>query len=350
MTCPVFEVENTHITNLDPAQRTLSLLYTALDEALKSGRLDLEKDGRKLRIGVCLGTTVACQLNDFQFYQAYKENTLSDYSAVKRYLNGNIAEHVKQKYNLTGPALTVVNACSSGTDAIGIGVSWIKGGFCDIVIAGGADELNRVPLVGFTAIGVASDEPCKPFDANRSGLNLGEGAGVLVLEAEASAKDRDVPVEYSVAGYGTAADAYHLTAPSPTGEGLQKAIHSALAVAGISTHEIGFINAHGTSTQENDKTECYVFNKLFLDDTPFLSTKGYTGHTLGAAGGIEAVFSILALKHNWIPASAGFQEKHAEMQCSPVTEKTSISKPYALSTSLAFGGNNSVVILKKENP
>ena len=216
-----------------------------------------------------------------------------------------------------------------------------------MVLAGGADELNRIPYFGFHSLSVVSPTLCRPFDRDRQGLNLGEGAGILVLETDAHAKARGVTAAVGIPGYGTCADAYHLTAPRPDGAGLEKAIGQALTGASLGPTDVGFINAHGTATHDNDLVEGSVLSRLFGSDVAVLSTKGYTGHTLGAAGGLEAVFTALALQEGWIPASAGFENKDDEIPMTPVTSRTGIEGRYALSTSLAFGGNNSALLFER---
>jgi len=297
---------------------------------------------------VCLGTTVASQLNDLAFYTAYHKGDKPPLTEVDRFLKSNLADVVSKKLGVNGPRATIVNACSSGTDAIGVALSWLRAGYCDIAIAGGADELNRVPLAGFGSLGVVSDSLCAPFDKDRKGLNLGEGAGVLILEREESAQARGHRSACVLAGYGLANDAYHLTAPSSDGVGLRRALTRALEEASITAGDIDFINAHGTATLDNDKVEASVFLDTFGDEIPFFSTKGFTGHTLGAAGGLEAVFTTQCLEQQWIPKSVGFVTHDDGLGISPVIEAQNIAGKYALSTSLAFGGNNSVLVFKKE--
>jgi 3-oxoacyl-[acyl-carrier-protein] synthase II len=342
LTQPVFEVSEAAVLHGSELMRTHALMFLAVQEALAEAGLS---DLKNQRVGVALGTTVASQLNDLDFYKEWRKNFSAPLDAVDRYLAGNLAEWVSRELGLEGPAITVVNACSSGADAIGIATGWIQNGVCDVAIAGGADELNRVPLCGFNALGVASDFPCRPFDKNRSGLNLGEGAGALILEKESSATMRGRPDEFVLAGYGSAVDAYHLTAPHPEGRGLRRAISEALRAAEISEKDIAFVNAHGTSTMENDKVEGAVLCELF-GDVPILSTKGYTGHTLGAAGGLEAVFSALGLREGWVPGCAGFQVVDEQVGFAPPIGKTEISGRYALSTSLAFGGSNAALVIE----
>ncbi len=343
---PVFEVRGLPSRVRPGKMRTLDLLEVALAEALAEAGLT-ETDG--LRVGVALGTTVACQLNDLGFYSTFREKHAAPFESVDGFLKGNLAEATARRLGLSGPMMVIANACSSGTDAIGAAMSWINAGLCDIAIAGGADEMNRIPLCGFNALGVASTEPCRPFDKNRSGLNLGEGAGVLILETAESAAKRGVKSSLRVCGYGSSADAHHLTAPHPEGEGLIRAIRFALKQANLRPADIAFINAHGTSTADNDKVEGRVLLKLFGPEVKVLSTKGYTGHTLGAAGGIEAVFTAAGLSNGWIPGSAGFQTVDEEIGLFPIIGKTIISGQFALSTSLAFGGNNSALIIGRED-
>jgi len=240
-----------------------------------------------------------------------------------------------------------VNACSSGTDALGVAASWLRAGLCDAAIVGGADELNQVPLAGFWSLGVMSSEPCTPFDDNRCGLNLGEGAGVIVLESYDHANARGVKPTIELAGFGAGCDAHHLTAPHPQGRGLRSAIQAALAQADITAEQVAFVNAHGTATLDNDRGEGAVLESIFGNCFPFLSTKGYTGHTLGAAGGLEAVFTVLGLRERWIPASTGFSTQAHDIPIAPVRETTPVDGNYAMSTSLAFGGNNAAALFRR---
>jgi 3-oxoacyl-(acyl-carrier-protein) synthase len=340
---PVFEVKKFKQSDPIGLSRSLELLLKAVDEALTSS--DLLNDIRSLRIGVCFGTTVACQINDLGFYTAYRSCGGAPMAAVNTFLKGNLARAVSDRLGLSGPCNVIVNACSSGTDAIGLGMSWLRADICDVVVAGGADEMNLVPFCGFNSLGVASSELCAPFDRDRKGLNLGEGAGVLVLEKEEIARRRGNKSRLFVCGYGAGADAYHLTAPRPDGAGLESAINAALKFAVLNVSDIGFINAHGTSTRDNDKTEGLVLKRMFGPDVKFISTKGFTGHTLGAAGGLEAVFTALGLREGWIPASPGFVNQDPEIGISPLSLLTKFNAKYAMSTSLAFGGNNAAVIL-----
>jgi len=348
LTNPAFEARDLPDEYQLEGQRTLGLAFCAADEAAKEARLDSDSL-KSLRVGVCMGTTVASQLNDIGFYRRFRESGDPPLEPVERFLGGDLSQCVAERFGLDGPLLTVVNACSSGTDAVGIAISWLRSGLCDMVIAGGADELNRVPYCGFASLGITSPEACAPFDRDRRGLNLGEGAGVMVLETGESARRRGLGADLFVAGFGASADAYHLTAPHPEGKGLRRAIELALGEAGIASDDIAFINAHGTATPDNDRVEGRTLLDMFGPGVKVASTKGYTGHTLGAAGGVEAVFSALALREGTAPANAGFENVDDDIGLTPLVENTALEGRYVLSTSLAFGGNNAALVLGRDD-
>lgn len=341
---PVLELREEFKLPLDAGEtvyaRTSQLALVAAFEALADAGWDSE-NLRGKRVGVCVGTTVGCSLNCDEFYRAHKDEQHPDMKIIERFLRSNPAAVIARQLKLDGPTQTVVNACSSGTDAIGIGASWLRSGTCDIVIAGGADELARVTYAGFSSLMITDTDPCKPFDVERKGLNLGEGAGLVVMEVAAL---RDAKkVRGYLLGYGSASDAYHLTAPHPEGTGLKQALAEAFQAADVTPDQISFINAHGTGTPDNDRVESCVMNEV-MPGVPFVSTKGYTGHTLGAAGGIEAAFTVACLQRGEIPASIGFTTPDPELAATPVRVNTVIHGDLALSESLAFGGNNAVLI------
>lgn len=347
---PVFEVQG----ELDEPRRfkkaevfrTCRLLLGAAREALGDAEFpEGALSGR--RVGVCIGTTVSSSLNSEGFYRDYRHDQFPGMDRVSRFLNSNPAAFISREFNLSGPCQTIVNACSSGGDAVGTALDWIRSGFCDVVLAGGADELCRVTYNGFISLKITDSAPCKPFDKNRMGLNLGEGAAVMVLESDRSIEMRNKLPRSYVLGYGAACDAHHLTAPVPDGSGLKKAILEALGSSGIDPAEIAFINAHGTGTPDNDQVESLVLGEL-LPNVPFFSTKGKTGHTLGAAGAIEAAFTAACLEKGKIPASAGFETPDPGCPVSPVNRETDINGRMAISESLAFGGNNAVLIIGRE--
>ena len=346
---PVFQIPdkfNPQVSRKDKnltltAQLGLAAVYHALEDAGIDPR-----DLQKKRVGVCMGTTVGCTLNNDQFYIDYKLGKTPGMEPIKRFLNSNPAASIVKEFDLEGPVQSVVNACASGTDAIGIGALWIKAGLCDLVIAGGTDELCKVTYNGFISLMIMDSDLCKPFDQKRNGLNLGEGAAAMILEPVPQKALLPSHHKCFTAGYGSACDAYHLTAPKPDGQGLKKALKEAIQQSHLDNSDIGFINAHGTGTKDNDQVEDLVFSEI-LPDVPFFSTKGYTGHTLGAAGAIEAAFTIQSLISEKIPTSIGFSNKDGALKNIPVQKAQKLSCRAAISDSVAFGGNNSILIFSK---
>lgn len=344
---PVFEVPVAEPAERGVGQpdvlRTGRLALVAAAEALADAGWTRESLAG-LRVGVCVGTTVGSAMNNEPFYRQFKKGEGPAIEPIVKFLNSNPAASIARAWELDGPCQTVVNACSSGTDAIGLAAAWIRAGVCDVALAGGADELCRVTYNGFISLLITDDSPCKPFDRERKGLNLGAGAAVLVLESEAVRHRRGKAARAEVLGYGSASDGYHLTAPHPEGIGLKRALAEALATSGVTPAEVAFVNAHGTGTPDNDRTESRVLHEI-LPGVPFLSTKGYTGHTLGAAGAIEAAFTIGCLEQGRIPANVGFATPDPELPAAPVREITAVRGRVAFSESLAFGGNNAVIVL-----
>lgn len=346
---PVFEVPEDFFPDTVPEDpemlRTARLAMAASAEALADAGW-LPGSLKDLRVGVIIGTTVGSAMNNEEFYRDYRNGGRPDMAPIRRFLRSNPAAAVARHFDLNGPLQTVVNACSSGTDAIGIAAQWLRDDVCDLVLAGGADELCRTTCNGFTSLMITDSEAVRPFDRHRRGLNLGEGAGMLVLESEILVKQRPGRIHGRVVGYGGACDAHHLTAPHPEGAGLKRALCEALAACDGSVAEIAFVNAHGTGTPDNDRVESRVLAEV-LPGVPFLSTKGYTGHTLGAAGGIEAALTLACLQLGRIPASIGFAEADPELSVTPVAAITTTPGRLALSQSLAFGGNNAVIVFAK---
>lgn len=347
MLSPVYAVPKEWLAKKTPTlTETMRLLLPAVEEALTQAELTPERLNR-LKVGSCIGSSTGASLNFKSFYQQWREGDEPDLEIIESYLHCNPATALAEKYDLSGPVQTVTNACSSGTDAIGIAASWIRQGFCDLVIAGGADALSGISYTGFSRLMITSPEKCRPFDKDRQGLNLGEGAAVLILASKKAIQKLELNSIAKVMGYSTCSDAHHLTAPHPEGAGLKQAINEALKRSGISISEIDFINVHGTGTENNDRIEGEMISQLF-PSTPFSGIKGFTGHTLGAAGAIEAVMTIMSLQNGLLMPTRGFHEAAAGVNAIPVKEKTVIKAKYALSESLAFGGNNSALVFKKE--
>jgi len=338
--------QNLHRQPIKPNLTTTLALF-ALKEALYGAKLSKRSLLSERRIGICLGSTVGCNLNNFNDTANYAAVKYPDATDIRSFLGNNPALYISKLLKLKGPAATVVNACSSGTDAVGIALSWIEQGYCDLAIAGGTDELTCTSYFGFSALKLASQRPCRPFDKNRDGLNLGEGAGILILENLESMKKRGIIPHGTVRGYATSSDAWHTTGPHPEGRGLKNAIAQALNFAGITPRQIGFVNAHATATRDNDRIEGNVLAGMFPHSPPVVATKSYTGHTLGAAGAIEAVLTLRALADQRLPATAGCLDPDPECAVIPIIENTDINARYALSSALAFGGVNSALVFKR---
>jgi 3-oxoacyl-[acyl-carrier-protein] synthase-1/3-oxoacyl-[acyl-carrier-protein] synthase II len=322
------------------------MVFLAVEEALAQSGLELASL-HSTRVGVCLGTTVGCSLNDEVFYRYFHGKEMPGADSFVRYLSGNPAQALARRLGICGPAVCVSNACASGTDALGLARQWLLEGLCDVVLAGGCDELCRMPYLGFTSLLNTSPEPCRPFDRARRGLNLGEGAAVLILETAAMAQARRAPVVGRISGYGNALDAHHATAPHPEGRGLKAATARALDEAGLKPQDIAFINAHGTATLANDLVEGRAVLETFGPGAVLVSTKGATGHALGAAGALEAAFTLMALADGRVSPTLGFEEIDPAIGLAPTSAVTPVKGSAALSNSLAFGGQNSVLVLQK---
>jgi len=310
---PVFECDP-RFSSDTPGGRSLKLLDVALAEAMARAGLNPGTAETAGKVGVCVGTTVACMLNDLDFYAAVKRGERPDMKRLVRYVEGDLSSIVAKRLDASGPVATIANACSSGTEAVAAGFHWLRSGLCDIVVAAGADELNLVPYCGFNSLQVMGESLCLPFDARRSGLNLGEGAGALILETAEHAARRGATPLAVLRGVGGGSDAYHITGPHPDGLGLEKAIGAATRLAGAELTDISYINAHGTSTKDNDLVEGRLFHRLFGTDAAFASTKYYTGHTLGAAGAIEAALCVAGIEDG--------RTKPEERESAPVQKKS----------------------------
>lgn len=267
------------------------------------------------------------------------------------------AGHIAIAYHAQGLCTCPVTACAGGTNAIGDAFRNIRDGYQDVMIAGGCEaSVTPLGIGGFTSMKALSDatDPNRasiPFDKERNGFVMGEGAGILILEELEHALNRSAHIYGEMTGYGVSCDAHHITAPLPNGEGGAYAMQNALDDAGISYDVIDYINAHGTSTHLNDLCETEAIKSVFKEHAYKLavsSTKGHTGHCLGAAGGVEAVLSVLALKHNFIPPTLNYQVKDEECDLN-VVPNIGVNKDlhYVMSNSLGFGGHNASIIFKE---
>jgi 3-oxoacyl-(acyl-carrier-protein) synthase len=262
---------------------------------------------------------------------------------------GYSTEWVGDRFGLRDYQTTISTACSSSANAIGFGAKLIRHGILDVVVAGGTDALTKFTLNGFNSLMILDRAWCKPFDEERQGLNLGEGAGYLVLVSDAVAATLPGKVDCVLSGFANANDAYHQTASSPDGRGSWLAMKTALERSGLQPADIDYINLHGTGTQNNDLAEGTAIRRLFDPRYPKMSsTKSFTGHTLGASGGIEAVFSVLAVRHNLVYPNLRFRTPMSELPFVPETELIrDVPIRHVLSNSFGFGGNCSSLVFSK---
>lgn len=260
---------------------------------------------------------------------------------------------ISNLFGFNGFRTTISTACSSAANSIMLGARMIQSGMVDRVIVGGVDSLSRFTLNGFNSLRIYSDTFCKPFDENRNGLNLGEGAAYLLLESENSLTQTQNKAIAYVSGYGNANDAFHQTASSEDGNGSYLAIQTALNVAQIQPNDIDYINAHGTATPNNDLSESQSLIRTYQNKKeipPFSSTKAFTGHTLAAAGALEAVYSILSLQNQAIYSNLNFENAIAETGLTPNIQFRKLSEiRHVLSNSLGFGGNCSSLVFSKNS-
>jgi 3-oxoacyl-[acyl-carrier-protein] synthase II len=259
------------------------------------------------------------------------------------------SDRVAHCFALTGPRITITTACSSSTIAVGTAAELVRDGEVEVALAGGSDGLCRLTYAGFNSLHAVDREPAKPFDRRRKGLSLGEGAALLVIEEADHARRRGARPYARVLGYGVTNDAFHMTQPEPSGAAWERTVRAALADAGVADSEVGYINGHGTATEQNDPAECAAYLRVFgarLAAVPVSSVKGALGHCLCAAGGIEAAITALAIARATLPPTVGFAE--ADPACD-VDAVPGVARPgtpdVALSASFAFGGNSSVLVL-----
>ena len=323
--------------------RTALMGMLALGEALEEARLTPEM---LPKVGFISGTTVGGMDMSEQFYLDYIHS-----EAHKEYIAahdcGSCTEMTANHFGKFAFSTTLSTACSSAANAIILGANMIRCGEADIVVVGGSECITKFHLNGFNSLMILDTEPCRPFDATRHGLNLGEGAAYLVLESAESAKRRGVTPQALLSGYGNACDAFHQTASSPDGEGAYCAMKEALELAGLQPSEIDYINAHGTGTPNNDASESAAMMRLFGESVPPVSsTKPFTGHTTSASGSIEAVFCILALQNSFLPVNLNWSQA-MEDGIVPVSQMQKKNLEHVLCNAFGFGGNDSSLLLSR---
>ncbi len=331
------------------AARSDIFALAALVDALASAGLD-PRALDPARTGVAVGSSTGGMLEIENWYADWHAGR-SGRAAATRLWSGSVAapaERVARALGALGPRAAPSTACSTGAVALAIALDWIRLGRADVVIAGGSDALCRMTWSGFHALRSLAPEPCRPFDRNRRGLSLGEGAALLVIEDPDHARARGARPLAELAGAGISCDAHHPTAPRPDGRGAASAMTGALEDAGLDPAAIGYVNAHGTGTPQNDIAEAAALVAVFGDrQPPVSSTKGTVGHLLGAAGALEAVIALDAMLSGTLPSTTGLEDPDpacAIRHVRPGGEKTVCQA--VMSNSFGFGGNNCSVVLK----
>ncbi len=349
-------IEKKEIKSLD---RFTQFAIAATKMALEDSKLNLLQIDRT-RAGVILGSGIGGATTWEEQHSALLEKgprRVSPFFIPMMIIN-MASGQVSMAFDLKGPNFTVVTACASGTNAIGEAFKVLQRGDADIIISGGTEApITKLSLAGFSsmkALSTRNDEPSKasrPFDRDRDGFVMGEGAGIIIMETLDSALKRNARIYGEIIGYGSTADAYHLTQPSPDGEGAARAMKASILDAGISPNEVDYINAHGTSTPLNDKFETLAIKNAFGEHAYKLaisSTKSMTGHLLGAAGAIEFIVSLLATFKNEIPPTINYDNADPECDLNYVPNRAiNRTVNVALSNSMGFGGHNASVIVKK---
>ena len=325
------------------ATRTALMGMLALGEALEEAQLSREM---LPKVGFISGTTVGGMDKSEQFYLDYIYSDVhKEYIAVHDC--GSCSELTANHFGKFAFATTLSTACSSAANAIILGANMIRDGKADIVVVGGSECITKFHLNGFNSLMILDTKPCRPFDATRNGLNLGEGAAYLVLESAESAQQRGVKPLALLSGYGNACDAFHQTASSPDGEGAYLAMKEALELAGLKPSDIDYINAHGTGTPNNDVSESHAMMRLFGEHVPPVSsTKPFTGHTTSASGSIEAVFCILALQNGFLPINLNWSQAMDD-GIVPISQPTKKELKHVLCNAFGFGGNDSSLLLSR---
>lgn len=331
----------------------------AAEEAIEDSKLDLEEIDKN-RFAVIVGSGIGGMITFYEQSISYHEHGPRGVSPffIPMLIPDMLAGQISIKYGLKGPNFCAVSACATGSHNIGLAYDFIRRGDVEYAISGGAEApVSQIGIAGFNsmrAMSTRNDSPetaSRPFDKNRDGFVLGEGAGMLILESLEHAKERDARIYGEIAGYGFSADAYHMTAPDPNGEGVILAITKAIESAGIELEDVDHINMHGTSTPLGDVAETNSIKKVFGDHAYEInhnSTKSMTGHTLGAAGAVESVATLLAIYHDTVPPTINYETPDPDCDLNyTVNEAVSREVKYALNNAFGFGGHNTTLVFKK---
>lgn len=338
------------ITDLETMDKSyLYALYSVIEAIQMSGLSPEEIRGD--RTGVCMGASLT---GDYHLQKCLESKAEGSSVGADYILHSvkNVHTFISRIFNIGGPSFAVSTACASSSNSIGIGYDLLRNGDCDMVIAGGTDGYTRLVHGGFSSLQALDGESCKPFSDKRKGTVLGEGAGMFILETMESAKRRGATIYAELTGYSIANDAYHITSPDPSGEGVAYLIEEALKVSGMTIGEINYINTHGTATPTNDTIELKGLTQVFgdaINDIYINSIKSQTGHLLGAAGAIEAVATVIQMNHDFVsPISTISKEDIIAPDVNIITGKAAeVRITGAISNSFAFGGNNSCLAFRR---
>ncbi len=336
--------------------RVVQLALTATDEAVSRSGVDIRADPE--RVGVVFGTGIGgiSSLEEGTRTLAERGAEWVNPYVLPMLIPNMAAGQIAIEHGILGYSSCTVTACSASANAIGDGLDLIRAGRADVVVCGGSEAgITRLGMAGFAAMKALStrnDDPeaaSRPFDAERDGFVMGEGAGALVIEERDRAIARDAPILAELVGYGATSDAYHITSPHPQGDGAVRAMQGACSDGGVDPGDVGYINAHGTSTVPNDRVETHAVRRIWGDDAPPMSsTKSMTGHTLGAAGAIESIVCILALRDGLLPPTINQERADPECDLDYVPNKAREAVlDLAMSNSFGFGGHNSALLWRR---
>jgi 3-oxoacyl-[acyl-carrier-protein] synthase II len=325
------------------------LALAATLEALKDAGLDSPSGGVKAGMGVVIGGGAGGLLEAEEFYGKLLTTGKSrQFSRLSALFCASSADRIASAFDLRGPKATFMTACSGGGTALGYARDLILNGHAPMVLAGGVEPMCRTTFAAFNALKSVATDVCRPFDKNREGLSLGEAAAIMVLEDLGSAIRRGAKIHGEILGYGITCDSYHMTAPDEQASGAVRSMLAALKDSGLSTNDIDYINAHGTATPVNDVMETKAIKEVFGSraySIPVSSTKSMHAHTLGAAGALEGMVSVLALREGFIPPTLHYRDQDPECDLDYVTTGSRNANPRTvLSNSFAFGGNNTTII------
>ena len=325
----------------DYDNRANRLTYQALtSDGFQDAAVAMRERWGAGRCGVVMGTSTSgvAKLEDAYRARADGDPLPNEYRMSHHDNHHAVAAFLQDCLGLSGPSYTISTACSSSAKALVDAVQLVEAGFCDAVLAGGVDSLCLISLNGFESLQLVSRAPCRPCDADRNGLSLGEGAALAIVE-----RDSDGGVR--ICGVGESSDGVSMSTPPDDGAGAAVAMRAALRDAGVAADQVGYVNLHGTATPANDTAECTAVLDVFGSGTPASSLKGMIGHTLGAAGAVEAVMCAIALEENLVPGNVGLENLDPAISCNVVPQTVPATYSHALSNSFGFGGSNCALLL-----